>query len=46
MFAQAQSKFKYDLSKIKSILGDNYKLKDYKIEDWYVLEKYFEGEKK
>jgi hypothetical protein len=46
MFAQAQSKFKYDLSKIKSILGDGYKLKDYKIEDWDILSKHFEGEKK
>jgi hypothetical protein len=46
MFAQAQSRFNYDLPKIQSILGDGYKLKDYKIEDWDILEKYFEGEKK
>lgn len=46
MLAMAKSQFGYDFPKIKDILGNDYKLNDYKVEDWDKLKKHFEGDKK
>ena len=46
MLAMAKSQFGYDFPKIKDILSSDYKLNDYKNEDWDKLKKHFEGEKK